>query len=230
MPSDDRDLLDVLKFELQFLEKGGYGRSPRQPWRAPLIFEDSPTCLNFALPEKVCPCSDCVLMQLVPEAEREKSVPCDYIVLNDAGETVASLYRSSDQPEIETTLKEWLRRTIGEIEESRKKTPVAGSPEAGVSSLNSAKCANPLCPIRFDAQSGGKFFVLHHLESKAEESQQARHYWLCRECCEVFTLVEQAGRGPVLAVRHRESRSNGVADNGAPSNGAAGRPAARHSS
>ena len=28
MANDDRDILDVLKFELQFLEKGGYGRSP----------------------------------------------------------------------------------------------------------------------------------------------------------------------------------------------------------
>jgi len=205
MPSDDRDLLDVLKFELQFLEKGGYGRSPRQPWRAPLIFEDSPTCLNFALPEKVCPCSDCVLMQLVPEADRDKSVPCDYIVLNEAGETIASLYRSADQPEIEEALKVWLRKVIRQIEESRK-TEAVGASRDGVSSLNSAKCANPLCPIRFDAQSGGKFFVLRHWEGKAEDAQQARHYWLCRDCSEVFTLVEQSGRGPVLAVRYREPR------------------------
>jgi len=61
MPNDDRDLLEVLKFELQFIEKGGYGRSPRQAWRAPLIFEDSPTCLDFALPQKIYPCSECVL-------------------------------------------------------------------------------------------------------------------------------------------------------------------------
>jgi len=201
MPSDDRDLLEVLKFELQFLEKGGYGRSPRQPWRAPLIFEDSPTCLNFALPERVCLCSECVLMQLVPEADREKSVPCDYIVLNGAGETIASLYRSADQAEIEAVLKDWLCRTIEGIEESREKAPAVGASQDSVSSLNSAKCANPLCPTRFDAQSGGKFFVL-----RAEDLQQARHYWLCRDCSEVFTLVEQAGRGPVLAVRHHEPR------------------------
>lgn len=29
MAKDDRDILNALKFELQFLEKGGYGRSPR---------------------------------------------------------------------------------------------------------------------------------------------------------------------------------------------------------
>ena len=29
MAQEDRDILDVLKFELSFLEDGGYGRSPR---------------------------------------------------------------------------------------------------------------------------------------------------------------------------------------------------------
>ena len=46
MAIDDRDLLDVLKFELNFLEKGGYGSSPREPWRAPRIFEDSPRSVS----------------------------------------------------------------------------------------------------------------------------------------------------------------------------------------
>ena len=32
MPKDERDLLEVLRFELDFLEQGGYGRSPRTPW------------------------------------------------------------------------------------------------------------------------------------------------------------------------------------------------------
>ena len=31
MQKDERDLLEVLKFELEFLEQGGYGRSPRTP-------------------------------------------------------------------------------------------------------------------------------------------------------------------------------------------------------
>jgi len=41
MQKDERDLLEVLKFELTFLEQGGYGRSPRTPWRPQYIFEDS---------------------------------------------------------------------------------------------------------------------------------------------------------------------------------------------
>ncbi len=47
MAKDDRNILEVLKFELQFLEKGGYGRSPRSPWKPQLIFEDSPSCMNY---------------------------------------------------------------------------------------------------------------------------------------------------------------------------------------
>ena len=47
MPNDDRDLLTVLKAELEFLEKGGYRHSPHARWRPQFIFEDSPTCMNY---------------------------------------------------------------------------------------------------------------------------------------------------------------------------------------
>ena len=47
MTKDKRDLLDVLKAELQFLEKGGYRHTARAEWRPQFIFQDSPTCLNF---------------------------------------------------------------------------------------------------------------------------------------------------------------------------------------
>lgn len=119
MPDDERDLLEVLKFELEFLEKGGYGRSPRAAWRASRIFEDSPTCLNHALQEKARPCSECVLMQLVPEEHREKAVPCDHIPLNETGETVDALCRYATQQEMEEVLKKWLRATIQRMEEER---------------------------------------------------------------------------------------------------------------
>ena len=35
MAQDGRDILEILKFELNFLLDGGYGRFPRSPWRAP---------------------------------------------------------------------------------------------------------------------------------------------------------------------------------------------------
>ena len=38
MPQDDRNTLEVLKAELNYVQKGGYGRSPREPWRAQMNF------------------------------------------------------------------------------------------------------------------------------------------------------------------------------------------------
>ena len=62
MQKDERDLLEVLKFELQFLKDGGYGRAPKTAWRPQYIFEDSLTCMNFDSKENPGPCSACVLM------------------------------------------------------------------------------------------------------------------------------------------------------------------------
>ncbi len=46
MARDDRDPIEVLKFELNFIEKGGYGRSVRTPWKEERVFRDSVTCLH----------------------------------------------------------------------------------------------------------------------------------------------------------------------------------------
>jgi hypothetical protein len=120
MQKDERDLLEVLKFELAFLEKGGYGRSPREPWRPQFIFEDSPTCMNYDSKENPGPCGDCVLMQLVPSELRSEEIPCRHIPLNSSGETLDSLYRYGDQYEIEEEVRNWLRSTIQRLEEERR--------------------------------------------------------------------------------------------------------------
>lgn len=119
MGKDERDLLEVLKFELQFLEKGGYGRSPREPWRPRFIFEDSPTCMNYDTKEHPEPCGNCILMQLVPPEYRDASIPCRHIPLNATGETLDSAYRYDDQPEIEEKMRIWLRATIARLEHER---------------------------------------------------------------------------------------------------------------
>jgi len=121
MAIDDRDLLEVLKFELNFLEKGGYGRSPREPWRAPLVFEDSPTCMNYDSKEQPEPCQACVLMDLVPMSERKQAIPCRHIPLTMAGDTLETLYRWGSQSEIEDVYGKWLRATIHRIEEERER-------------------------------------------------------------------------------------------------------------
>jgi hypothetical protein len=113
---DDRDILEVLKAELDFLEKGGYGRSPRQAWRVPLVFEDSPSCMNYDRPDKPEPCEHCVLMQFVPKDAREAKIPCRHIPLNDKGETLDYLYRCAEFHEVEDAMRQWLRATIAKLE------------------------------------------------------------------------------------------------------------------
>jgi len=117
--SDERDVLEVLKFELAFLEQGGYGRSVRTPWKPTSIFQDSLSCLNFGEPERVHPCSECLLIDFVPPGEREAEVPCHHIQLNALGETVDSVNRYDNQQELEEKVKEWLRATIQRIEARR---------------------------------------------------------------------------------------------------------------
>ena len=88
MAPDDRDILDILRFELRFLEDGGYGRSPHAAWRAPAIFEDSPICPNFCDPARPHPCESCLLEQFVPDGQKKESIPCRFIPLTQEGQTV----------------------------------------------------------------------------------------------------------------------------------------------
>lgn len=123
MSKDERDLLELLKSELDFIEKGGYGRSVRTPWKERSPFRDSLTCVNYALPEKSHPCSDCHLIDFVPDEKRDEEVPCHAIPLNEAGETVESL--EGNQTHLEEALKEWMRQKITEIEAARSSAGTA---------------------------------------------------------------------------------------------------------
>jgi hypothetical protein len=118
MAHSERETLDILRFELRFLEDGGYGRSPRTPWRPSLAFLDSPTCLNFNDPSRPNACSGCSLMQFVPAICREESRPCWTIPVGAQGQTVENLYAYGSQVELEETLKAWLRKEISKIEAS----------------------------------------------------------------------------------------------------------------
>ncbi len=109
---DTRDLLQVLKAELSFLENGGYRNRPRHPWRPNFIFEDSPTCMNFSKQDQPPPCSECVLMKLVPKDRQETAFPCRHIPLTERGETVNSFYEWGTEEELEAALAAWLRQTI----------------------------------------------------------------------------------------------------------------------
>ena len=116
MSKDDRDVLDVLKSELDFVEKGGYGRSVKTPWLPTSAFQDAPSCVCFPYHKHD---SECALMQLVPPEFRSESIPCHHIPLNQSGETVSALEGRGDQQELEDALKTWLRTTIEKIERER---------------------------------------------------------------------------------------------------------------
>ncbi len=123
MAQDERDLLDVLKFELKFLEDGGYGRSPHTPRRRQVAFEDSPTCPNFGDPTRPHSCAECLLMRFVPREISGQVSPCQHIPLTDKGETIDYFYRSGTQLELlklEEALARWLRKQISQIEEQRE--------------------------------------------------------------------------------------------------------------
>jgi hypothetical protein len=113
---DRRNLVPVLKSELAFLERGGYWSESVPSWRAPLIFQDSPTCLNVSREANANPCSKCALMQFVPSEHVTAKFPCRHIPLNQQGETLESLYHSGTQEEIETAVAKWLRAKIRELE------------------------------------------------------------------------------------------------------------------
>jgi hypothetical protein len=123
MAKDERDILELLKTELDFIEKGGYGRSVRTPWKPSSSFRDSLTCVNYALPEKAHPCAECHLIEFVPRDKQDEELPCHFIPLNATGDTVEDL--DGKEAKLQEALKGWMREKIREIEAARYKTPSA---------------------------------------------------------------------------------------------------------
>ena len=119
MTTDERDILELLKDELNFIEKGGYGRSVRTPWQSKSIFQDSLSCINYGYPYRVHPCSECHLLDFVSPEHRTTEVPCHHIPLNTDGETIEDLESQEKQAKLEQEVREWLRAKIKQIEEKR---------------------------------------------------------------------------------------------------------------
>jgi hypothetical protein len=110
---DVKSKLDALMKELEFLDHGGYRIA--MGWRPPLVFEDSPICPKPQY--AVCPDARCVLLDLVPEGQRDQIVPCRHIPLNKMGETLDTLYNTATMEEIENTLRAWLQKEITDIKQ-----------------------------------------------------------------------------------------------------------------
>ena len=122
MAKDGRDILDVLQAELNFIEKEGYKVSDRAPWLSKSIFQDSLTCLNYGYPYRAYPCSECHLLDFVPTEDFKTMVPCHYIPLNNAGETIEELESKGDEARALNLVKTWLRTQIDHIWAERSRT------------------------------------------------------------------------------------------------------------
>ena len=127
MVKSDRDILEILKSELDFIEKGGYGRSVRTPWLEKSLFQDSLSCLNYADPQHSVPCSECRLLEFVNTEHQREEVPCHSIQLNAAHETIEELEHEENEAKLERQVKDWLHARIQEIEENRSRSNSASS-------------------------------------------------------------------------------------------------------
>ena len=178
MAKDERDLLDLLKFELKFLEDGGYGRSPHTPWRRPVVFEDSLTCPNFGDPAHTHPCSECLLIEFVPAELKEQISPCRLIPLTPKGETADYFYRCGTQLELEEALAGWLRDQISQIEEQRERALRTESTTASQTGLDGLQrkqwlvFANNLYLLASRRRDNHDYVVAHALYSRALEAAQ----------------------------------------------------------
>jgi hypothetical protein len=115
MSQDLREVLQILRFELNYLEQGGFERD-----RA-LLGTQSPflgtfACINFGDPLRRYACRDCCLHQFVPEDKQNEEFPCHYIPLTSSGETIASLIEKNDPGRLVIALEHWLRSTIARLE------------------------------------------------------------------------------------------------------------------
>ena len=121
MATDERDILELLKQELSFIEEGGYGRSVRAPWLPKSIFQDSLSCLNYGYPYRAHPCSECQLLDFVKPDDRSQPIPCHFIPLNEAGNTIEELEMTGDEAKTQAVVKSWLHGKINQLEAGKVK-------------------------------------------------------------------------------------------------------------
>lgn len=124
MTTDRQRTLEMLRNELRYLEQGGYQNA--MGWRPQLIFQDSPTCPNFGAFGKPHACTECALIEFVPQESHGSPDACRFIPLDDSGQTLDSLYRWASESEIETLVMGWLRKTIARREQKAASAAAVG--------------------------------------------------------------------------------------------------------
>jgi hypothetical protein len=116
MGFDNKAMIEALKLEIEFIERGGYNPSVRDPHRQPRAFRDSITCLNLGLEERQYPCTSCFLSEFVPPGEYPgEATLCHKIPLNDRGDTVESLEGQGDSGKVVAAVLGWLKKTVAEL-------------------------------------------------------------------------------------------------------------------
>jgi hypothetical protein len=148
--NQQHSILNALKYELSFWELGGY--KPPAPIRLPAragemdpvsklplqenireshkdhsAFRGSPSCLNYGLPVREHPCSECWLINFVPSEKRNEEVPCHHISLNERGDTVSTLGGPGSAPHIQEAVVGWLRKTIQQLEAATAQSKSRGA-------------------------------------------------------------------------------------------------------
>lgn len=75
-----------------------------------------------------------------------------------------------------------------------------------------SKCANSNCATPFDYRRGRIFrFGQSHPESQGPANTQGmRHFWLCKECSETYTLEYRKGLGVLIHSRFKVSSDEHV--------------------
>jgi hypothetical protein len=127
MPANQADLIRLMEAELDLIEGGGYGLAAGRPPEERPMFSESLACINhWLVPGHEGGCQqDCALMQFVPEKDKNQELPCHFIPLNSAGQTVKSF--EGNQPQLEEAVKAWLREQIRQLRSGDATIP--GAPE-----------------------------------------------------------------------------------------------------
>ena len=78
------------------------------------MFQYSVACINHWVDPDHPPdtCDGCILLDFVPDEYKNEKVPCHFIPLNEAGETVNTLQQAGDQERLEGAVANWLRTTL----------------------------------------------------------------------------------------------------------------------
>jgi len=122
MATNKDELIRLLEAELDVIEGGGYGSRAGAAGSEKPMFYHSLACINhWLVPGHEAEChEDCILLDAVPAGRRGEKLPCHFIVLNEAGDTVQSLEQTGDRERLEREVAGWLRAAIARLKNDER--------------------------------------------------------------------------------------------------------------